>query len=102
MGSDFINIWNDGFADYAIKIAGRYKEDPERELKSLGFKSILDPLLITYTRLVNEKEIPKLEDLNEDHKKALWLKSKQVSNEHFKRIAVCKAIYLLETLTRDE
>lgn len=99
--SDFEKTLSQGFMEYAVKIANRYKKDPEGEIKCLVFKSVLDPLIENYNRLVKENEIPKLEDLAEDHKLALWEKSKQVSGEKFKRILICKAIYLLDVLTKE-
>lgn len=100
--SDFKESFNQGLEDLAIKIAMRYRQDPERELRCLGFKSILDPLIETYNRLVKEGQIKKLEDLDEDYKRVLWIKSKQGSDEHFKRIVICRAIYLLDVLTKKD
>lgn len=101
MSSDFEKTWNQGFEELAVKIASRYKDDPEQEIENLKFKSIRDPLIERYNQLVKENEIPKLEDLAEDHKKSLWEKSKLLSDEMFKRIAICKAIYLLDVLTKE-
>lgn len=97
---DYRKSWINGFNELAIQLAQKYKDNPEEFLLSIGCKSILDCLLETYNNLVKENEISKLEDLAEDHKLALWDKSKQVSDEKTKRIMICKAIYLLDVLTQ--
>lgn len=98
--SDFKKTWNKGIEDLTIMIAKRYMQDPGAEIRSLEFKSVLDPLIERYNYLVKENEMPKLEDLAEDHKLMLWEKAKQISTEKTKCIMICKAIYLLDVLTK--
>lgn len=77
-----------------------YQENPEQVLSTLGFDSVLGSLHETYQCLVRENEIPKLEDLAKDQKEAFWIKSRQYGEEKEKRILICKALYLLDVLTK--
>jgi hypothetical protein len=102
MSDDFKKTWIEGFNELAITLARKYKDNPESVLCAIGYKSVLGSLLETYNNLVGLNEIPRLEDLTEDHKRLLWDKSGQYADEQFKRIAICKCIYLLDILTAYE
>lgn len=99
--SDFEESWKQGFLDYAAKLSRRYLANPDEVLAAIACKSVLESLMETYKLLISEGQIPKLEDLPEGHKAALWDKSKQYSDERFKRIAICKSIYMLDVLTKE-
>jgi hypothetical protein len=92
--------WNQSFLDYAEQIGRQYKVNPEKTLKEICFDSVLGCLLETYQCFVRQNEMLKLEDLAPDHKEALWIKSKQYSDDKEKRIMICKVIYLLDLLTK--
>jgi hypothetical protein len=98
--SDFKQSWIKSFKELAIDLAIKYKQDPESVLCSIKFKSVLDSLNETYQCLVAEKEIVRLEDSGEETKLKYWKLSKKYSNEQFQRIAISKAIYLLDKLTK--
>lgn len=101
--SDFKKAWSDGFSNLAIKIARRYgdKETKESVLSSLKFYSVSDCLLERYRQLVDENEIPKLEELPEDHKMRLWMLSAKYGEGKNERTNICKCIYLLDVLTSE-
>lgn len=98
--SDFKETWIEGFYRLAVDLARKYTQDPESVLSSIGFRSVNECLMETYNNLVGKNEIPKLEDLSEEHKKALWEQSKRYAKERFKRIVICKCLYLLDVLTK--
>jgi hypothetical protein len=92
--------WSESFLNYAADLVKLYKTHPDDVMKSIGQESVYGSLIITYQHFVNEKEIPALENLADDHKQMLWLKSKEYSDDEKTRICICKALYLLDLLIK--
>jgi hypothetical protein len=100
MVSDFDKTWIESFKNYAVDIARIYKENPDEILNCLGFDSVLGSLNETYQTLIKHGELVPIERLHITDKMDLWEQSKQYADTKNKCVLICKAIYLLNELTK--
>jgi hypothetical protein len=97
--NEFDQSFKRGLTDYAAKIASIYLAAPADTINCLRFGSVCGMLNETYLRLVKEKELPPIEEIDEKTKTRIWLLAKGLSEDKKRCIEISRSIYLLESIT---
>lgn len=92
--------WDQSFKEYAVQIAGIYKNNPAEIVNCLGFASVSGCLNETYLSLVKTKELDPIEKLDNSVKEELWNQAKELTTSKKQGIEIARSIYLLNALTK--